>query len=204
MSDTVGNTMKNGSNDLSKRSREKAEAFMPILKMVDGMNATAANIDIDLATGENWLIREQLVDIYKKTIAEDFEAKVCSFCLNIFLFWISIRRIKILSQYLSFLVLRNVYSFVGILTRSQHFSYPYNIGGSLPLLSAFANFFNTYFYPSAPLTPHQISTFPGASTCLDSLLYAICDEGDSIIIPSPFWCTNPLLPFKTQRRPLLL
>ncbi|KAH8597079.1 pyridoxal phosphate-dependent transferase [Bisporella sp. PMI_857] len=61
------------------------------------------------------------------------------------------------------------------------------MGGTAPLLSALSFFFNTYFYPSIPISPAHITTFAGASTTLDALLYAICDEGDSILIPSPFW-----------------
>jgi aspartate/methionine/tyrosine aminotransferase len=61
------------------------------------------------------------------------------------------------------------------------------MGGPEELLSAASNFFNQFFNPGISVMPEHVVTFTGASTALDSLLYAICDEGDSIIIPSPFW-----------------
>ncbi|KAF7911780.1 uncharacterized protein EAE98_011895 [Botrytis deweyae] len=66
-------------------------------------------------------------------------------------------------------------------------NYPLGVGGPSPVLTAFASFFNQFFSPSIPIEPDHVVTFSGASTCLDGLLYAICDEGDSIILPSPFW-----------------
>jgi aspartate/methionine/tyrosine aminotransferase len=69
----------------------------------------------------------------------------------------------------------------------QNLSYPIGMGGPEELLSAASNFFNQFFNPGISIMPEHVVTFTGASTALDSLLYAICDEGDSIIIPSPFW-----------------
>jgi len=61
---------------LSMRSRPKVADFIPILKTIDGLNHTAAEIDIDMAMGENWLIRGPLVTIYQKIIAGGFTAQV--------------------------------------------------------------------------------------------------------------------------------
>lgn len=61
------------------------------------------------------------------------------------------------------------------------------MGGTVSLLSAFASFFNQFFHPCIPITSDYVSTFAGANTGLDALLYAICDEGDSILLPSPLW-----------------
>jgi len=131
------------SSGLSVRSRPKVTNFLPILKTIDGLNAVAANVDVDMAMGENWLIREPLGAIWKKVVAEEFDAK--------------------------------------------DLSYSHGIGGSLPLLAAFSSFFNQFFYSRIHITPEHVTTIAGASTCLDSLLYAVCDEGDSILLPSPFW-----------------
>ncbi|TVY17748.1 putative aminotransferase aclI [Lachnellula arida] len=131
------------SSGLSVRSRPKVANFLPILKTIDGLNAVAASVDVDMAMGENWLIREPLVAIWKKVVAEEFDAK--------------------------------------------ELSYSHGIGGSLSLLSAFSSFFNQFFHSRIHITPEHVTTFAGASTCLDSLLYAICDEGDGILLPSPFW-----------------
>ena len=75
----------------------------------------------------------------------------------------------------------------------QNFSYPAGFGGEPPLLEAVASFFNTYFHPSIPVTSNHVVTTPGAGTCLDSLLYTLCDSGDSVIVPGPCWSTSPLL-----------
>jgi len=61
------------------------------------------------------------------------------------------------------------------------------MGGTAPLLSAFAGFFNRYFHPRIPIRPEHMITFAGASICLDAVIYATCDEGDSILLPAPFW-----------------
>jgi len=61
------------------------------------------------------------------------------------------------------------------------------MGGTAPVLSAFADFFNRFFNPRICIRPEHVITFAGASICLDAILYAICDEGDSILLPAPFW-----------------
>jgi hypothetical protein len=53
--------------------------FIPLLTTIDGLNNVATKVDVDMAMGENWLVREPLVAIYKKVIAEEFNGKVGSF-----------------------------------------------------------------------------------------------------------------------------
>lgn len=69
----------------------------------------------------------------------------------------------------------------------QNLSYPLGFGGDPVLLEALASFFNDYFHPSIPVLPHHIVTTEGASSCLDGLLYNICDDGDSVLVPGPYW-----------------
>lgn len=59
----------------------------------------------------------------------------------------------------------------------------------MPVLSALSTFFNQYFDARIPVLPEHVIAVAGASTCFDGLLYTICDAGDSIILPSPFWGT---------------
>ncbi|ORY14660.1 1-aminocyclopropane-1-carboxylate synthase 7 [Clohesyomyces aquaticus] len=75
---------------------------------------------------------------------------------------------------------------VGSLTQ-QHFSYSRGFSGDPDLLEAYANFFNNYFNPFTPVLPAHISTAPGASGCIDALLCNICDPGDAVLIPGPYW-----------------
>ena len=62
--------------DLSLCSRPTVAGFIPILRTIDGLNHVPAEIEIDMAMGENWLIRQQLVTVYLKIIVERFTAQI--------------------------------------------------------------------------------------------------------------------------------
>jgi aspartate/methionine/tyrosine aminotransferase len=66
-------------------------------------------------------------------------------------------------------------------------SYPRGFSGDPDLLEAYANFFNNYFHPHRSVEPSHLAVAPGASGCIDSLLYNICDPGDGILLPGPYW-----------------
>ncbi|KAL1604778.1 putative secondary metabolism biosynthetic enzyme [Paraconiothyrium brasiliense] len=70
---------------------------------------------------------------------------------------------------------------------SRDFSYPRGFSGDPDLLEAYSNFFNTYFKPHKPVEPSHLATAPGAMACVDTLLYNICDPGDGILTPGPYW-----------------
>lgn len=56
------------------------------------------------------------------------------------------------------------------------------------MLEALASFFNEYLKPITPVLAQQhIATAPGAAASLDALLYNICEPGDGVLVPSPFW-----------------
>ncbi|PVI02650.1 1-aminocyclopropane-1-carboxylate synthase 7 [Periconia macrospinosa] len=69
----------------------------------------------------------------------------------------------------------------------KHFSYPRGFSGDPSLLSAYAHIFNTYFRPHTPVLPAHLATAPGAASCIDALLYNICEPGDGILLPGPYW-----------------
>lgn len=71
--------------------------------------------------------------------------------------------------------------------RRQTLSYPTSILGDVDLLATLADFFGLYFRPRVDVTPSQIVVAPGATHCLDALLTTICDEGDSVLVPVPYW-----------------
>ncbi|KAF2278028.1 PLP-dependent transferase [Westerdykella ornata] len=80
---------------------------------------------------------------------------------------------------------------------SEHFSRPPSDGGDSACREALASFFNTYFHPIHPVRSEHIVVTAGASDALESLIYAICDDGDSVIVPGPYWHGfDPL--FKTR------
>lgn len=70
---------------------------------------------------------------------------------------------------------------------SSHLSYPKGTFGDPVLHTRLADFFNTYFNPAIPVTPDHLVTAPGASTCLDALMFNICNPGDAVLIPGPYW-----------------
>ncbi|KAI0886469.1 1-aminocyclopropane-1-carboxylate synthase [Annulohypoxylon maeteangense] len=70
---------------------------------------------------------------------------------------------------------------------ARHFSYPRGFAGDPDLLDAFAGFFNTYFSPAVPVLPSHLATAPGAASCIDALLYNICEPGDGILMPGMYW-----------------
>lgn len=69
----------------------------------------------------------------------------------------------------------------------QHFSYPNGFSGDPIMMQALACFINIQFQPYRPVDMSQIATAPGAASCLDALLYTICDAGDGVLVPTPYW-----------------
>jgi aspartate/methionine/tyrosine aminotransferase len=64
---------------------------------------------------------------------------------------------------------------------------PNGDGGDRPLREALSAFFNSYFGPIHPVLPEHIVLTAGASDALESLIHVICDDGDSVIVPGPYW-----------------
>lgn len=60
------------------------------------------------------------------------------------------------------------------------------------LLESLAKLFNNYFNPCIPVSPHHIVTGLDAKSCLDALLYKICDPEDGVLVPGPYWSEFPL------------
>ncbi|KIX09590.1 uncharacterized protein Z518_00670 [Rhinocladiella mackenziei CBS 650.93] len=137
--------MENGTNGhgLSKRGWSNVDSIMPRIRAQVAERQAKQTTNIDLSTAENWLIRDELVELCKDAIVTNLEAR--------------------------------------------HMSYPRGFSGDPQLLEAYAAFFNQYFNPRIPVEPSHISTAAGAHWCIDSLLYNICDSGDGVMIPGPYW-----------------
>ncbi|KAF2742831.1 PLP-dependent transferase [Sporormia fimetaria CBS 119925] len=80
---------------------------------------------------------------------------------------------------------------------TEHFSLPPGDGGDLTLRASLANFLNSYFNPIHHVTPQHIVVTAGTSDALENLIQAICDDGDSVIIPGPCWYSFESV-FKTK------
>ena len=69
----------------------------------------------------------------------------------------------------------------------QTFALPTVPGGDLRLRQNLAAFFNTYFSPLQPLQREHIVLTAGASDAIEHVIHAVCDDGDSILVPGPCW-----------------
>lgn len=59
--------------------------------------------------------------------------------------------------------------------------------GSRRLRHAAAAFWTEEFKPSIPIGVDNIFVTPGLASAIDALTWAICDEGDGILIPQPLY-----------------
>ncbi|KAF1836168.1 PLP-dependent transferase [Decorospora gaudefroyi] len=60
-------------------------------------------------------------------------------------------------------------------------------GGNTVLREALASFFNTYFQPIHTVKPEHIVLTTGASDAIENVIHAVCDDGDSVLVPGPHW-----------------
>ncbi|EER41140.1 conserved hypothetical protein [Histoplasma capsulatum H143] len=68
-----------------------------------------------------------------------------------------------------------------------HHSYARGIAREPTLQGSLANLFNNYFNPCVPVNPHHITIGPRTKSCIDALLYEICDPEDGVLVPGPCW-----------------
>ncbi|KKZ61641.1 hypothetical protein EMCG_03826 [[Emmonsia] crescens] len=87
---------------------------------------------------------------------------------------------------------------------SHHFSAQASAGEPM-LLESLAKLFNNYFNPCIPVSPHHIVTGLDAKSCLDALLYKICDPEDGVLVPGPY-CNGDAVNFwsRSSVQPVLV
>ncbi|KAK0616998.1 pyridoxal phosphate-dependent transferase [Immersiella caudata] len=71
--------------------------------------------------------------------------------------------------------------------RTQHLTYGRGPRGSPRLRKAVASFFNNEFGAKQPVKYEEILVMSGATSIIDALVWSICNEGDGILIPQPFY-----------------
>ncbi|PYH40407.1 pyridoxal phosphate-dependent aminotransferase [Aspergillus saccharolyticus JOP 1030-1] len=59
--------------------------------------------------------------------------------------------------------------------------------GDAGLLELLAGVFQNHFRPYASVHPDHIAVTAGAAAGLDALLYNICNPGDGVLVPCPYW-----------------
>lgn len=72
----------------------------------------------------------------------------------------------------------------------KYLPYPEGFGGDPELKESLATFFNGHFNPRHEVLPSHIVVAPGATTCLEAMLHCICDAGDAVLVPAPYWSTT--------------
>lgn len=75
------------------------------------------------------------------------------------------------------------------LTISPGDQFGYGVGprGSPRLKKALASFFQSDFHAQKPILEKELLIFRGVGGILDALSWSICNDGEGIIIPVPFW-----------------
>jgi aspartate/methionine/tyrosine aminotransferase len=71
--------------------------------------------------------------------------------------------------------------------KAQNFALPPSNGGDLELRKAVSAFFNSYLRPIHPVKQEHIVLTAGATDAIENVVHAICDDGDSVIVPGPYW-----------------
>ncbi|EAT78170.2 hypothetical protein SNOG_14299, partial [Parastagonospora nodorum SN15] len=69
----------------------------------------------------------------------------------------------------------------------QVFALPASNGGDAQLREALASFFNNHFHPIHPVKSAHIAITAGATDAIENVIHAVCDDGDSVLVPGPSW-----------------
>nr|XP_036587431.1 uncharacterized protein CTRU02_02347 [Colletotrichum truncatum]KAF6798373.1 hypothetical protein CTRU02_02347 [Colletotrichum truncatum] len=70
---------------------------------------------------------------------------------------------------------------------ANHLTYSTGPRGSLRLRRALSSFMNEEFHPRREVTSDNLFITPGLASGLDAIAWSICDEGEGILIPQPFY-----------------
>ncbi|KAF2018114.1 PLP-dependent transferase [Aaosphaeria arxii CBS 175.79] len=70
---------------------------------------------------------------------------------------------------------------------TKHLTYSTGPRGSIRLRCAAANFLNESFHSNTKITLDDIFITSGAAGAIDALAWSICDSGDGILIPQPYY-----------------
>lgn len=74
----------------------------------------------------------------------------------------------------------------------QHLDWPKGFRGDQELLDRLSDLINNEFRPYSTVESKYLTVTPGAAAGLDALLYTLCNDGDAVLVPTPYWCMYPL------------
>ncbi|CAG7556406.1 unnamed protein product [Fusarium equiseti] len=69
----------------------------------------------------------------------------------------------------------------------EHLTYSTGPRGSFRLRPALGHYFEEEFHPLLPVTPGDLFVTPGLTSAIDSVVFSICNPGDGILVPVPFY-----------------
>lgn len=69
----------------------------------------------------------------------------------------------------------------------QHLTYSTGSRGSLRLRRTIATFLENEFHARDPISTDQLLITSGVASALDSIAWAVCDEGEAILVPRPYY-----------------
>ncbi|KAF2036608.1 PLP-dependent transferase [Setomelanomma holmii] len=69
---------------------------------------------------------------------------------------------------------------------SNAFALPQH-GGDPQFRQVLASFFDRYFHPIHAVKSEHLVPTAGASDAIEKIIHAVCDDGDSILVPGPAW-----------------
>lgn len=128
---------------------------------------------VDLSTAQNEVIRPELLQFFKSIVEDQVSGEVN----------------------LPSCIVRDATD------HEQVFALPAPNGGDPQLRKALASFFNSYFRPIHSVQPGHIALTAGTTDAIETLIHAICDDGDSVLVPGPSWRKSHAdltLPSETQ------
>ncbi|KAJ5903521.1 pyridoxal phosphate-dependent transferase [Penicillium tannophilum] len=86
---------------------------------------------------------------------------------------------------------------------SKHLDWPKGFFGDAELLKIISTVFQNSFGPYAPVESDHIAVTAGAAAGLDAILYNICNPGDGVLVPCPYWSGyDALFTLHSEVRPI--
>ncbi|KAL5118874.1 hypothetical protein ACEQ8H_003197 [Pleosporales sp. CAS-2024a] len=84
-------------------------------------------------------------------------------------------------------------------TASEVFALPASNHGEARLRLALASFFNAYFHPVHSVKSDHVVVTASATDAIESVIQAVCDDGDSVLVPGPSWLADGFTPMLASR-----
>lgn len=146
---------------LSFLCKQRNELIIPGLLSQHNAVLTGDKTMIDLSTTENWPVKQKALQELQH--AQDTLSEVVGFSKGIGMSDLLIHGAK------------------------QDLAYAEGIGGCLKTRELLAELLKIHFRPASKVEPSHVVLAAGGSFALTALVEQICDQGDGVLIASPYW-----------------